>query len=185
MARGMRRKAASPPEPAVIPLRVNDLLFVNEYFRNGQNATQAYMRVHPGIKYTSAEVLGHRQLRKVQVQAELARRTRYDAGVTKEWGQVRLLDYEAMANAKGDYVAGASICMDAMKLAGFLVEKREVTTLDAQQQSCIHDLVTSMMRPLSPSRQMPSLPPSATENGEPTAPIITPHSDAEPSAGTA
>ena len=137
-------RPASIPSP-VDTLRVNELLFLTEYFRNGRNGTQAYRAVHPASKHTSASVSATRLLQKARVQAEIARRTRYDVGVTKEWGQTRLLDYEAMALAKQDYLGGASIVMDAMKLGGFITEKREVKTISDAQRTAIRDLVASAL----------------------------------------
>ena len=157
-----RARASVPPVPAPLPLRVNDLLFINEYFRNGQNATQAYRVVHPTAKYSTAEVNGFRQLRKTSVQAELARRTRYEIGVTKEWGQTRLLDYEAMAYAKADYLGGASICMDAMRLGGHLVERRHVETVSEASSAAIADLVAACL-----PRRIPAAPTVAASSASP------------------
>ena len=143
----MARRASASSLPAVtpLPLKVNELLFLNEYFRNGQNATQAYRVVHPKAKYTTAASRANEQLKKVSVQAEIARRTRYEIGVTKEWGQTRLLDYEAMAYAKQDYLGGASICMDAMRLGGHLVERRHVETVSETSSAAIAELVASCL----------------------------------------
>ena len=123
-----RRRYASPAESVPLPLRVNDLLFLTEYLRNGRNATRAYMTVHPGVKYTSAEVCAHRVLTSVKVQAELARRIQAEGGITKEMLESTLLQALAWANEKHDHLAVASIGMDCAKLAGFLVEKRQDIT---------------------------------------------------------
>ncbi len=121
----MSRRAASAPATLPPGLRVNDLLFLDEYLKPEVqlDGTLAYRRLHPGVKYETAASQACRLLKKPQVQAELARRMAA-SGISKQWGETRLREYEAMAYANSDYVAGASICMDAMKLAGFLVEKR-------------------------------------------------------------
>ena len=150
----MSRRARAVVEPPSPSLRANDLLFLNEYFRNGQNGTQAYRSVHPNAKYGTAEVSAYRLLRKPQVVAEVARRTRYDVGITKEWGSTRLLEYEAMALDRHDYVAGAAIVMDAMKLGGFITDKREITTVSDGDSQAIKSLVQRALRQpasLSPS----------------------------------
>ena len=123
-----RRRCASPAEPAPLPLRVNDMLFLTEYLRNGRNATRAYMVVHPKAKYTSAESSAHDLLSKPKVQQELARRVQAEGGITKEMVESTLLQALAWANEKHDHLAVASIGMDCAKLAGFLVEKRQDIT---------------------------------------------------------
>lgn len=41
------------------------LPFLLEWLNNGRNATQAYLKTHPMVSYSSARVLGSRQLAKV------------------------------------------------------------------------------------------------------------------------
>ena len=136
---------AATLDPPVSSLSVSDLLFVNAYLANGQNGTKAYQSVHPKAKYISAASTACDLLKKPKVKEEIAQRTRYDVGVTKAWGQSRLLNYEQMARDQGDYIAGASICMDAMKLAGFLIDKKEITTLSVEQTSAVRTFVQSML----------------------------------------
>lgn len=137
--------AATLDAPTIPAISVNDLLFVNAYLSNGSNGTKAYQSVHPKAKYTSAASNACDILKKANVKREIELRTRYDVGVTKAWGQSRLLNYEQMALDAQDYVAGASICMDAMKLAGYLIDKREVTTLTGEQTSAVRTFVQSML----------------------------------------
>ena len=128
--------------PSLPPaLSVNDLLFVNEYMRNGRNGKQAYLSVHPGVKANSAEVGAARLISKEKVQAELARRVRAEAGITKELVESTLLQALAWAHQLHDPLALASVGMDCARLGGFLIEKREVTTLTDEQSSAIRALV--------------------------------------------
>ena len=46
-------------------------LFFVEWLKNGQNATKAYLALHPNVDYHSARVLGSRQLAKVNISAIL------------------------------------------------------------------------------------------------------------------
>ena len=46
-------------------------LFFVEWLKNGQNATKAYLTLHPSVDYHSARVLGSRQLAKVNISAIL------------------------------------------------------------------------------------------------------------------
>ena len=116
------------------------------YLSNGQNATQAYLKHHPKSKYTSAEVSAHRWLRKPKVQAELTRRLSAEHGITRASIESDLLWCAEQAKVAGDYEALASIRMDCAKLAGFLVEKREVKTVTDTDQSSLSDLVRSTLR---------------------------------------
>lgn len=47
-------------------------LFFAEWLKNGQNATKAYLTLHPNVSYESATVLGSRQLGKVSISDLLA-----------------------------------------------------------------------------------------------------------------
>ena len=121
-----RRPSAVPAQSPT--LSVNDRLFLNEYFSNGRNGTQAYMKVHPKAKYTSAESSACDLLRKPKIVVEIQRRLQYEQGITKKNLETDLLWCAEKAKAASDYDALASITMDCAKLAGFLVEKREDIT---------------------------------------------------------
>ena len=151
--------------PVKLALRVNDLLFVNEYLRNGGNGTHAYLSIHPHAKADSARANAPAILAKASVQAELAARVRAVGGVTKDFIESSLLTYKQRADAHDDYIAGASICMDAAKLAGLITEKREVKSVSDDESTAIRALVRSALKP------MPILPTS-----------IPPAVDALPSA---
>ena len=141
------RQQVSMPECPVIPLRCNDLLFLNTYLSNGRNATRAYQVVHPKAKYTTAAARANKLLKKPSVQAELQTRVQYDAGITKAGIEGSLLKYQAWADAKRDYIAGASIAMDCARLAGFLVEKRETKLVNEEDSSAIRALVAQLVQP--------------------------------------
>ena len=177
----MRRARSAPAPPAPLPpLRLPDLLFVNEYLKPelGLDATAAYKRLRPHVKYETAASQACRLLKKPQVQAELARRMAA-VGVTKQYLEASLLTYKAWAEAKQDYVAGASICMDAGRLAGLITDKREVHTVGDSEQQIVRSLVDRCLRPsaatgtpLTPQPvsdaapslpSVPSSPPSASE----------------------
>lgn len=168
LASSPHRRYSTLKERKAIGLTANDLLFVNHYLAHDRNGTQTYLAVHPKASVKSARTEGSRILAKPCVQQEIARRLRYDVGITKEWGQSRLLNYIQMAEAKGDYVAGASICMDAMKLAGFLVEKREIKTLTEEQKTALRSLVDRALRPSATS----SAPTTSVDSSAPSAPSV-------------
>lgn len=42
-------------------------MFLAEWLNNGKNAKRAYLKFHPNVSEHSAEVLGSRQLRKVDI----------------------------------------------------------------------------------------------------------------------
>ena len=171
----MRRTKTTPAPSPPLPLRVNDLLFLNEYFRNGRNGVKAYQFAHPKASYHVAGQRASKVLQKDVVQQEIARRTRYDVGITKEWGQTRLLDYEGMALTHGDYVAGASIVMDGMRLAGFLVEKRQqVEPLSVTRQAELTQLLDVAMNGHPPAASEPATEPTPTESATDAASVSSP-----------
>lgn len=49
--------------------------FVAEYMANGKNATQAYLKVKPGVSYNSSKVYAGKILKRPAVQAEIDRLT--------------------------------------------------------------------------------------------------------------
>ena len=104
-------------------------------------------------------------LKKPQVQAEIARLVRYEGGITKELCEADLLTVRDLALKAGDYQALGQNAMDRAKLAGFITTKQEVHTVTDEQRSALRLLVSSAMRPLTPS-----LPPSA---GTESAPMMS------------
>ena len=150
----MPRRARAVLAPPVPSLRANDLRFLEAYLTNGGNGKRAYQVVHPGVKSNTAETEAWRVLRKPKVAEELARRLQVEGGVTRTYVERSLLKYQSWADAKQDYLAGASICMDAAKLAGLITDKREVTTVTDGESRAIRDLVQRALRQpasLSPS----------------------------------
>ena len=142
-------KSAPPQQtltPSVIlPLTITDRLMLDTYLSNGQNATQSYLKHHPKAKYNTGEVNGHRWLRKAKVQAELQRRLKAEHGISKAGIESDLLWCAEQAKAAGDYEALASIRMDCAKLAGFLIEKREVRTMSEEQADSVRRIVASAL----------------------------------------
>ena len=151
-----RRRKHTPDVPASLPLRVNDLLFITEYLSNGRNGKRAYLTVHPGIKACSAEVGAARLLSQAKVQQELATRIKYDGGVTKAFVESSLLKYQQWAEDAHDYIAGASICMDAAKLAGFLVDQHK--DLNASASDLTEDQIWSELEKRLAANKVAALP---------------------------
>ena len=117
-----------PPTPAILPLKVNDLLFVDAYLSNGRSAVQAYKVAHPKVLYSTCRVEAYRILAKPSVKAEIARRVQHEGGITREFVQSNLLTALHLANDAKDAAVIASISMDCAKLAGFLIEKHQDVT---------------------------------------------------------
>ena len=144
------KSAPTQQTPTPNSLRVNDLLFITEYLKNGRNGTQAYMTVHPGSKYTSSEVSAHRLLSKARVQVEIARRIQHEGGITKAFCESSLMTALQLAHDQHDPAVIASVTMDCAKLAGFLIEKREVRTMSEEQSDHVRRIVASALTPTRP-----------------------------------
>ena len=126
----MLMRRSSPP--ASLPLRVNDLLFLNEYLANGRNGTKAYQVAHPKCSYQSARKCASVLVAKPHIQAELAKRVQAE-GITKQMVESNLLYALKLANDAKDAAVIASVTMDCAKLAGFLVERRQVEDVTEQR----------------------------------------------------
>ena len=158
----MSRRKVNAPVPVVLPLRVNDLLFITEYLKNGRNGTQAYLKVHPFAKSDSARANAPAILAKASVQAEIARRIKYEGGITRELVESNLLTALQLANDAKDAAVISSVSMDCAKLAGFLIERREVKTLSDGESDAIKSLVAASLRPIT-----------NTENGQRYSPPVS------------
>ncbi len=62
------------------------VLFFVSWIKNGRNATEAYLELNPDVERTSAQVLGSKQLAKIDVKAIMKC---YDLGVEEYFGQLK------------------------------------------------------------------------------------------------
>lgn len=157
------RSRKSCPDPV---LSIDDLRFVNEYEARGfaePGHIDAYLVVHPECKRASAKVGASRVLSRVAVQQEIRYRIEATRVVSVDSLGASLLKYRQWAEDAHDYQAAEAICMSQAKLAGLLVEKREVKDVSEQHAPVISDLVRQAMRPITPS-----LSPSAPTTNEPS-----------------
>lgn len=128
-------------------LTYNDLLFCLEYAKNGQNGTRAYMAVHPKADENTARREACRVLTKRSVKDQLDRM--YKAAIPDTIETIKR-DLELawnMAVAAKDHNAIAAISMDKAKLAGLLIDRQEVKTVDEASQSAIRSLVGDAVKP--------------------------------------
>lgn len=137
-------------------LKVNDLLFINEYMANGRNGTQAYRKAHPKCSYGVAAARASQLLKKSKIAEELARRVRYDAGITREFVEAGLLRACTLAEASGDPDKIRNAYMDCARLAQLLVEKHENRNINSDEKTAITDLVRSVLRPPKSLENLPN-----------------------------
>ena len=104
-----------------LALRVNDLLFLNEYFRNGRNGTQAYKTVHPKASLTTSAVQANTILKKPKIAEEIQLRLRVGNGVTREFVESHLL--HALELAKDQPAVLTTVCRELAELAGLKIQK--------------------------------------------------------------
>ena len=173
MATCMPTMVESPKPSKRSKLTCNDLLFLNEYLKNGRNGTQAYRAVHPKTSYGVASCRAYQVLQKPTTQAELGKRIQYQAGITRELVDSNLLHALDLANEAKDAAVIASVTMDCAKLAGFLIERREVKQISDAEQTSVKELVNRTLRTLiaSPSRQTPTSDAMNTANALPSATV--------------
>lgn len=138
---GGRRKG----KPAEEVLTYNDLQFALEYAKNGKNGAAAYRHVHPKAGVKTSQVEAVRVLSKPSVSDFLDRLYKSCIPDTIETIKRDLELAYNMAVAAKDHAAIAAITMDKAKLAGLLVDKREVKTIDDAEQSPIRQLVAASL----------------------------------------
>ncbi len=128
-------------------LTYNDLLFCLEYPKHRQNGTRAYMAVHPKADENTARREACRVLTKRSVQEQLARMYRAAIPDTIETIKQDLELAWSMAYAAKDYDAIDRISMDKAKLAGLLIDRQEIKTIDDASHSAIRSLVGDAVKP--------------------------------------
>ena len=113
--------------PAIThPLSVNDLRFIEAYQRRGwTDQTHAYMEVSPKAKYPSAAVTAYRRLKLPHMKAEIQRRVKANEGITKAFVHGNQLSVIEGARAASNLDLLERANMNAAKLIGLLIEKRE------------------------------------------------------------
>ena len=120
----MRFRKASSSAPALPQgLRVNDLLFVNEYMSNGRNGTAAYQKLHAKCSRSVASSRAYQVLHKPSVIAELARRVQAEQGWSKETAVGHVLDLITRAQAQNKLETELHALMELNDLAGHKVHK--------------------------------------------------------------
>lgn len=79
MAKAKKKvKKARMTKTKMKPMPPAQMAFIQAYFANGRNATDAYRQAHPGTTYGTCGVEGHRCLKKPKVAAEIRRRDDID-----------------------------------------------------------------------------------------------------------
>lgn len=126
-------------------LTYNDLLFCIEFTKNGQNGTQAYLKVHPKASHETGRVEASRVLAKPAVKAQLDRMYKAAIPDTIETIKADLEEAMALARKANDHASIAAITMHKAKLAGLLVDRQEVKTIDDADKSPIRQLVQSVI----------------------------------------
>ena len=140
---GSRRKGIPPKDF----LTINDIFFCNEYLTNGQNGTQAYLKVHPKAVHATGKAEAVRVLAKPAVRDHIARIVQAAVPDTIETIKKRLeLAYSLALDAK-DHAAIAAISMDVAKLTGLLVEKHQVEQVGDSERGVVRSLIADAVRP--------------------------------------
>jgi len=120
--------------------------FANEYIKNGGNARQAYQKVYPNVKDTTADVNGSKLLRNAKVQDIITKLQKEIADkelVTKE-EVIEALKRIAMTAEAGDQLAVARSCwQDLGKTNGSFVERQEIKA-DVDVKSPLADAIKEM-----------------------------------------
>ena len=91
-------------------LKPSEQAFVNDYLKNGYNATKAYLAIKPKSKYTSAKVMGARWLTRVDIK-EAIQREMDKGGVTSVASRAYLIQeaHEVGREARGKGAYGAAL----------------------------------------------------------------------------
>lgn len=121
-------------------LSLTELLFINEYMKNGKNRLQAYRTVRPKTTYKSASVAASRLLDKPRVQQEISNRVQVENGISLEYIHALLVDRLALAQESKEADKIGRAIMDLYEAGGHKVNKvADVTDKD-------RDLVRQQVR---------------------------------------
>lgn len=126
----MRQSKPSVQPAPPLTLRVNDLLFVNEYLKNGRNGTKAYQAAHHGCKANSARACAPKVLAKPSVQVEIARQieSASGGGLNRESINAWLRDIAKRAQDAKKIDTELRAVVEIAELAGLKVHKVEDVT---------------------------------------------------------
>ena len=94
-------------------------VFADAFLKNGLNATKAYEIISPDVTKQSAGELGHRQLKRVEVQRSIAERLPSDVVLSREIK--RAISAETPKNI--DWKGKHRFIETALKLKGYLNDK--------------------------------------------------------------
>lgn len=117
-------KEEAKPKTAKNNRRYSEKAFAVEYVKNGMNATQAYKKIRPSVKLSTANVEGTRALAKPSVKREI------EALLPKEEETMRVLTdiYNAKREEKIQYKDLFKYWETDLKLRGKLQERNANTT---------------------------------------------------------
>ncbi len=126
-------------------LSVNERLFLDEYFSNGRNGTDAYRKHHPNSKYTTAASAACELLKKPKIKEEIERRLNSEP-YTKASALDDLEWCVRTAKSHGDVGEVVESVLAHSKLAGWLIDKQEVKYLDEANKEQIRRFVVEQLQ---------------------------------------
>ena len=122
----------------------NHLKFVNEYLKNGHNATKAYMAAYPLSKYSTAAQNSYQLLKKPKVRLIIDKETQEYSEINKETLKNGIVWALNQAKDNNDYQAYSKIAMDAARITGLLINKHEDVT--EHKEIAAADIVAELRR---------------------------------------
>lgn len=109
------------------------------------NQTQSYLKAHPHSSEPAARVSGHRVLTDANVRLAVDEALQAQ-GITKEWGEQKLVKYVEEEEKQSNYGSAAKIVMDCMKLGGHVVERQEVKDITNEEKDTMRRIVNEAMK---------------------------------------
>jgi len=102
-------------------LKPDEMKIIHEYLRNGNNATQAVLKIKPHVTKGSAEVIGSKVLGTVKAKMymeEVLKEDRQSVLPAREEVLTRLKDIANEAREKGQYAASVSALREYARIKG-------------------------------------------------------------------
>ena len=135
-----RRQTAQKNQSAMDRLLPSQQKFVSEYLSNGYNATAAYQKAYPNASHATADTDGPSLSRSPRITSAI-QEALGNKGYSKADLERKLAECIEAHEGDDDYAEVRNDIMALAKLAGYLIDRQEVTSIPSEHRDAIRSLI--------------------------------------------